>query len=287
MKNKSGKWLQKTPALLIVVSIFYSTSVLAQLTSGNPFSGTRIEIKSGTGVLLKQVPLGLNNSGILVIKAGEFGFSNVFNLKYTLSSHFSIGYQFDYMGIPGNASGYTENNYKATRVRSTMFGNSINIDYYFKNTYRSNYKVNYYINYKLGAVSLTLSDKDKVNETLNQIISISDVGVGVLSGLGLGVCVILNERLGFTGKLEYNRISNSIGDIYNPHKMFTETPYMVSNYYVGTLGLSYKLFDKHGAEAIKKGSSGKFKSKRKTKEYLPYSRKKKYPYKQSHIPLTQ
>lgn len=243
MKSSIKKY--KTGIMLPFLFLFViSINSQAQRKYNVFYTNDRIEFRAGTGVLLNVIPLSLNDGKTLQIPAGEFGFSGGINYKHAFSPHFALGYQFDYLHFSGKVYDNSGKRTELSRAGTNAFGNSITLEYYLRTCIEDNYKFNYNIYYKLGALSLKLANGMIENQGIRQNISISDVGIGLIWGLGIGVYYRLNDQMALIWKADYNHISATTDYFYRLDKLFADTPSSVSHYGITTVGVSYRFSHK-------------------------------------------
>ena len=96
----------------------------------------------------------------------------------------------------------------------------------------------------------------------------TDSGIGVLTGMGIGVQYLVRKRLALSGGVEYNHISSSLNELFQPYHLFGQTSHTVSNFLKADLGVSYQLFP-----SISKRSGKYYNTRRGSSRYLPWARK--------------
>lgn len=230
-----------TPLLFL---LFFSINTRAQRKYNVFFTNDRIEFRAGTGVLLNVVPLSLNDGKSLRIPSGEFGFSGGLNYKHNFTPRFALGYQFDYLHFSGRVYDNIGKYAEITRAGTNAFGHCFTLEYYLRSTIQDQHKFNYNIYYKLGALSLKLASGVIENQGIRQNISISDVGIGLIWGMGVGVYYHLNDQIALTWKADYNHISATMDYFYRLDKLFADTPSSVSHYGITTAGICYRFSHK-------------------------------------------
>ncbi|MEN8116789.1 MAG: hypothetical protein ABFS16_07405 [Bacteroidota bacterium] len=252
--------------LRISIISVYSFIFLIPITSaqGNKvFSESRIEVKTGAGLLLNKVSLLSINKGVeFYIPGGETGFSAIIDFRQPVFSHFFVGYQFDYFAVDAELINIDpESGFEDTGTLSYIFGHSLTIGYNFRKTGNEDNKFDYQLYYKGGLVTLKIPETDITNHDPERTFSVSETGVGIIAGLGIGVTYDINPQLALTGVVEYNHIASSISDIFRPYRMFTKSPYYISRYSIASVGVSYKLFGQNSRKGRKS-----------TQDHLPWAR---------------
>ena len=169
------------------------------------------------------------------------GNANIFSVKKSMTSHFEIGYELEYMNIQGN----TEQDDVSYRVKTQALGNSFLLLYNLLKTDRYKPPFNYFAYYKIGAVSLKNTPREIVAEGQfpTKFIPANDdryiKNIAVMTGLGLGLNHQLSDKLNLTATFEINRNSDNGADVYKPYKLFYNSENTVNNYASLTLGLAY------------------------------------------------
>lgn len=224
-----------------------------------------LELKQGTGILLNAIPLTLDNSEVLTFPSNHTGYAFMGTLKYSLLSHFFLGLQFAGFKAKGTLSDATlepeDNN-----AQAYVFGSDAIIGFNIRDTRKTGYRFEYQLYYKLGAMTLKVRETEIRNNTTTHNISISDAGVGILSGVGFDVKYNFSGRLGMIGSVEVNSISSSFTDVYRPYRMFFKSPHTVSNYLICSVGISYQLFGHNENKTLHKRKSRKL-----VNQHLPWS----------------
>lgn len=234
--------------ILLGLFLIFTPQLYAQRKSNVFYSRHHAEVKAGTGAMLGVISLGLNDGRTLDVPSGEFAFATGFNYKYFFTPHFATGPQFDYIFFSGKV---LEENTQVTRASTSAMNLGLTFNYYFKSAVQENYRFNYTVYYKLGVISLSLGKGGINGGNVNQSISISDVDVGLLTGLGLGVHYILNEQLALVWTIDYNHVHNSTANLHRLDKLFSETPYTVSHSVISSIGLNFRFKNRKKRELEK------------------------------------
>ena len=210
-----------------------------KLTSVSWLDNWELEIKTGTATLLTPVPdKYLERTNYVNIPLHTSGILAIFSVKKSISSHFEMGYQFDYIRIQGKVKvSETDIN-----VLTQAYNHSYLIQYNLKKTNEFKPLFNYFLYYKIGAISLkndpldklpdgTVTNPDSKGKFLNN--------VAVLTGVGAGIKYQLNSNFSLTSSLELNRSSDAVEEVYQIQKIFYNSSHSVNSYIALSFGLSY------------------------------------------------
>lgn len=255
----SRKQRYKTKIIIVLPLLFFCVSFSNAQRKGNVFyTNDRIEIGAGTGLLLNVIPLSLGANKNLHIPSGEFGPAGGLKFKHSFTKNFAMGYQLDVLKFAAKV--YEDGNGQIARTGTNVYGNSLTIEYYLKNMFYEDYRYNVNVYYKIGFLALKLTNGRIKTGTTSKSVSLSDVGVGLLTGVGVGISYVINEQWSLSWRNDYNHILSSFEDFYRVDRIFTNTEHTVSHYGISTLGICYR-----------------FKKEKKvtSKYYLPFSTKKK------------
>lgn len=231
-------------------------------------------------MILSDIPdIYLSRINNVNLPSHKIGMTNVFAVKKSMTSHFEIGYQLEYMNIQGNV----KQEDVLYRVKTQALGNSFLLLYNLRKTDRYKPPFNYFIYYKIGAVTLKNTPREIVAEgqfptkfipaNNDQYIK----NIAVMTGLGLGLNHQLSDHINLTGAFEINRNSDNGGDIYKPFKLFYNSKNTVNNYISLSFGLTYSF------NLTKQKKSGIFNS-RAVMEYKLFLYRKKVAKKKSSKP---
>jgi hypothetical protein len=227
----------------------------------SPLKEWRVVVQAGTGLLLSEVPdkyLGnINNVNLPVFQPGLAG---GLSMKKMITPHLETGYRFDYLRIRGMASlPAPREGDSRTKVITQGFGHNFTMGYVFRESLENNPKANFSIAYKIGGLSLKNKFDDPHMSDNSKTVFLSNVAV--ITGIITEFSFHRKDDLNIIVAAEYNRSSDTAGDIFKIYKLFYFSPNTVNNYITVTLGLSYRF-------ALSKNKPG-----RKEKE-SPWYRKK-------------
>lgn len=229
----------------------------------SPLKEWRVVVQAGTGMLLSEVPgkyLGnINNVNIPVFQPG---LAAGLSMKKMIMPHLEAGYRFDYLRIRGMATLPAQaGNDSRTKVVTQGFGHNFTMGYVFRESLENNPKANFSLAYKIGGLSL----RNRFDESYQPENSKTDFlsNVAVITGIVTEFSFRRSDDLNLIAAAEYNRSSDTAGDIFKFYKLFYFSPNTVNNYITVTCGLSYRF-------ALSKDGNG-----RKKRESLWYKKRHK------------
>ncbi len=228
--------------ILILFSTIQAYSSSPKLKSVSWRDNWKIDLKAGIGVMLSDVPEKyierINNVNIPLTTPGAAGFLCI---RKSITPHFELGYQLDYLQIDGKVT----QNAIPYQVKTQAFGSNFLMSYNLRRTDKFRPEWNWLVYYKIGAVSL----KNNPTQILNDGSSIPNTGssgsssiiknVAVLTGFGLGVNHQISNNLSVIVTVELNRNADEVNDVYKIHKIFYHSENTVNNYIVAGIGMSY------------------------------------------------
>jgi hypothetical protein len=229
-------------AIILMFSLFsfQSFGQKPKLKSSSLLDNWKLEFKTGAGTIITPVPdkyiKKINNVNIPLFTPGPIG---IISIKKSITSHFEMGYQFDYMRIQGNVMVQNTD----VKVLTQTYNHSYLILYNFRKTNEFRPLLNYILYYKVGAISLKNDPLGQLPEGFNN----ADPGsqgkfisnVAILTGIGAGINYQLNTNFSLTGSLDVNRSSDAVEDIYQIHKLFYQSSHTVNSYIAFSFGVSY------------------------------------------------
>lgn len=201
----------------------------------------KFDFRTGSGTLLSEIPdkyLDRINNVSVPLKSP--GLANIVSIRKGIGPHLELGYQIDYLSIRADVF----QDKLQYDVNTKAFANSILLLYNLKRTDKYRPRLNYYCYYKTGAISLSNDPREKYpsgNKKALVPVSQTDYlkNVALLSGLGIGLNVQLNNNFSLTGTFEYNRISDIASDIYKFHKLFYDSGNTLTHVTCLNAGISY------------------------------------------------
>lgn len=220
----------------------FSPQLYAQkpkLSSSSFMDNWELEIKTGTAALLMPVPdKYLERTNYVNIPLHTSGILAIFAIKKSITSHFEMGYQFDYIRILGKVKVSTTD----INVLTQAYNHSYSIQYNLRKTNGYKPPLNYYLFYKIGAISLKNDPLDKLpNGTVTNPDSKGKFlnNVAVLTGIGVGIRYQLNNNFSLNSSFELNRSSDAVEEVYKIQKIFYNSSHTVNSYIALSFGLSY------------------------------------------------
>lgn len=229
--------------LLFTFCLFFlSYGQKAKLKSISWIDNWKIDVRAGSGALLSEVPdKYLNRINNVNIPLNAPGVTGILAVRKTLSPHFEMGYQFDYMRIIGNV--VKENS--TYNVLTQANENCFLLLYNLKSTQEYRPRFNYFGYYKVGGISL----KNDPREIMRDGIPITGTGsmdgnkfipnVAIITGIGFGINFQFTNNLSLVSTLEINRSSDAVAEIFYIHKVFYHSTHTVNNYSSLAVGLCY------------------------------------------------
>jgi hypothetical protein len=236
--------VKKFCAFLLIVQFFAFNPVKAQeitevIKPLNPLKEWKLGLKTGTAMLMSEVPHkyleNINNVNIPVFQPG---LATAISIKKLITPHIEMGYYFDYMRIRGTGDIAGGESTGTAKVLTQSYGHNYTIGYVFRNPEEDAVKPNFTILYKIGALSL----KNKflgAGAAENQKQGFLS-NVAVITGLINEFSFPLSPDLKVTASAEYNRTSDSPGDVLKIYKLFYFSPNTVNNYLTLNAGISYR-----------------------------------------------
>ena len=232
---------------IFIIVLFFSTLSIQSFAQEPKLSSRiswrdnwKLEIKTGTGALLTPVPEKyIDRTNYVNIPLHTPGILGIFSVKKGITSHFEMGYQFDYVRIQGNVPVQNTD----VKVLTQAYTHTYLVQYNLKKTNKFKPPLNYFLYYKIGGISLKNDPLDELPdgtvpasaETKEKFAS----NVAVLTGIGAGINYQLNKNFSLTGSLDLNRSSDAVEDIYQIHKIFYPSSHSVNSYISLSFGLSY------------------------------------------------
>ena len=274
----------------ILLILLFSTGFLSgiygqapKLKSTSWRDNWKVDLKTGSGVLLSEVPekyLERINNVNIPLKAP--GIAGIFSVKKGLTPHLEMGYQVDYMQINGKV----DQGINTYNVRTKAFGNSFLVLYNLKSTKDFRPRYNYFVSYKIGAISLKNDPRKIAENGIPVLPSGTEKGnqfiknVAVITGIGIGINYQLTNNLSLIGTFELNRSADIASDIYKIQKVFYHSPNTVNNYASLSGGICYAF------NFSKQKKSSFFNSRNETEKRLLYSKieRKKGRYSKANLP---
>jgi len=277
-------------SLFIISFSHFSFGQLPKLKSTSWRENWKIDLKTGFGILLSEVPEKyldrINNVNIPLKVPGAIG---IFSVKKGLTPHLEMGSQFDYMRIQGNVKQDND----TYNVLTQALGYSFSVQYNLKRTDEFRPRYNYFTYYKIGAISLKNNPK-KIMPDGSQIPATNSSSgdkfiknVAIITGLGIGFNYQFTNNLSTIGTIELNRSSDAVSEIYRIDKIFYHSTNTVNNFSSITIGLCYSFnffkrkkstFFNAGTETNKRllqSKIAKTKGKSSTSNRSPWYNKKK------------
>jgi hypothetical protein len=233
--------------IILLVAVFFLLTMFSMQAQAQAFGyetsgigeGWIIELRGGTGVILSEIPEKyLDRLNNVNIPQGTLGLASSLSIKKMASPHFSVGYQLDYMRVRGvgQPAESTPGSSEKVDVLTQGMGHNFVLDFYFKK--RTNeQKLNYSLSYKIGALSLNNKPLDEEDVIETDFLS----NIAVITGWNAGVIYKFTESIRFTFNAELNRSSDTISDIYKPHKVFYQSTNTVNHYLFLTAGVNFQL----------------------------------------------
>ena len=219
---------------------FLSIAQEPKLQSTSWRDNWKFEIKTGTGALLTPVPEKyLNRTNYVNIPLHTPGVIGIFSVKKSVTPHFEMGYQFDYMRIQGKVDVKGSD----VEVLTQAYTNTYLIQYNLKKTNKFKPPINYFLYYKIGGISLKNDPLDELPEGTIPASSETEKkfasNVAVLTGIGAGINYQMNSNFSLTGSFDLNRSSDAVEAVYQVHKIFYPSNHSVNSYISLSLGLAY------------------------------------------------
>ena len=188
-------------------------------------------MRTGLGTLITPVPEKyLEKINDVNVPLNTLGPAGVFAVKKGITSHFEMGYQLDFLSIKG----FVDKKGQDIKVLTQAYTHTYQILYNFRSTNEFKPPINYFLHYKIGGVSLRNKILDNPSANNDYI-----KNVAVLTAIGGGINYQISKNLSLTGSVDLNRSSDSVGDLYQPQKLFYNSPNTVNRYMVFTGGISY------------------------------------------------
>jgi hypothetical protein len=265
--------------ILILCLLSFQASGQKLKFKSTPWSDNwQVELKTGASALLTPVPDKylrlINKVNIPLNIPGPHG---SISIKKSVTPHFEMGYQYDYIRIQGKV------NVKNTDVEvlTKAYTHNYLIQYNFKKIVDDRPLFNYYLYYRIGGISLKNIPLGKLQDELGNVNIGSEEkllsNIAVLTSMGAGINYQLINHLGLTCSFDLNRSSDAIGDIYKIHKIFYNSSHTVNSYIAFSFGFSYSF------NLIKQNKSRYYKSTDSTKNRILQLKKEQKKRKPSAV----